>query len=198
MKFTVTFVGLIFKLKKLRTMKSIIFFFIFIFSLVFNLNAQDNIGNTEKVEVIREFKFLFRYQNYYIGGQPTLEALQWLKNQGVIKIINLRSEKENSEYSEYAYDEKTYTQKLGFEYYSIPVDGSKDYFPEKLEAFASLMNNNEKILIHCLSAVRATNFFMAYLVKNKGYSINEAVEIGRNINFVFPLEKLLGTEVRME
>jgi protein tyrosine phosphatase (PTP) superfamily phosphohydrolase (DUF442 family) len=179
-------------------MKSIIFFFIFSFSLVFYLNAQDNPGNSEKVEVIKDFKFLFRYQNFYISGQPTLEALQWLKSQGVIKIISLRSEKENIEYSEYAYDEKTCAQKIGFEYYSIPVDGSKDYSPEKLEAFVSLINNDEKILIHCLSAVRATNFFMAYLIKNKGYTINEAVKIGRNLNFLFPLEKLLGTEVRME
>jgi protein tyrosine phosphatase (PTP) superfamily phosphohydrolase (DUF442 family) len=179
-------------------MKSVIYFFIFSFSLVFNLKAQNNIGNTEKVEVIRDFKFLFRYQNFYISGQPTLEALQWLKSQGVIKIINLRSEKENMEYSEYAYNEETYAQKLGIAYYSIPVDISKDYSPQKLEDFLSLMNNDEKILIHCLSAVRATNFFMAYLIKNKGYSINEAVKIGRSMNFQLPLEKLLGTEVSME
>jgi protein tyrosine phosphatase (PTP) superfamily phosphohydrolase (DUF442 family) len=178
-------------------MKSIILFFIFGFSSVLNLLAQDKIENTDNVEVIKDYKNLFRYQNYYISGQPTLEALQWLKSQGVTKVINLRSEKENSEYSEYAYDEKTFTQKLGFEYYSIPVDGSKDYTPAKLEAFLSLINNNEKILIHCLSAVRATNFFMAYLIKNKGYTVDEAVKIGRSINFQFPLEKLLGTEISM-
>lgn len=179
-------------------MKSIIFFFMFSFSVVFNLNGQENIGNTERVEVIKDFSSLFRYQNYYISGQPTLEALQWLKSQGVIKIINLRSEKENTEYSANAYNEKTNAQKLGFEYYSIPVDGSKDYSPEKLEAFQSIINKDEKILIHCLSAVRATNFFMAYLIKNKGYTINEAVNIGRSINFQLPLEKLLSTEVSME
>ncbi len=179
-------------------MKSIILFFIFSFSSALNLIAQDKIENTDNVVVIKEFKNLFHYQNYYISGQPTLEALQWLKSQGVTKVINLRSEKENSEYSEYAYDEKTFTQKLGFEYYSIPVDGTKDYNPEKLEAFLSLINNNEIILIHCLTAVRATNFFMACLVKNKGYAVNKAVKIGRSINFQFPLEKLLGTEISME
>ena len=127
-------------------MKSIIFSFIISFSLIFNLRAQENIGNTKNVEVIKEFKNLYRYQNFYIGGQPTLEELQWLKSQGVVKIINLRTEKENIEYSEYAYDEKVNAQKSGFEYYSIPVDGSKDYTPEKLEAFISLMKNNEIIL----------------------------------------------------
>ena len=177
-------------------MKSIIFFFIFSFSLA--LNGQDNIGNTGRVEVIKDFNYLFHYKNFYISGQPTLEALQWLKTQGVIKIINLRSEKENIEYSEYAYNEKNNAQKLGFEYYSIPVDGSKDYSPEKLEVFQSLIDKDEKILIHCLTANRATNFFMAYLIKNKGYTVNEAVKIGRSINFLLPLEKLLGKEVSME
>jgi len=170
-----------------------------IFCLVpsFKILAQDSTGSTENVEVIRNFKNLFRYQNFYISGQPALEELQWLKSQGVTKIINLRSEKEISEYSEYAYDEKDYAQKSGFEYYSIPVDGSKDYTPEKLEAFSGLLNNNEKILIHCLSAVRATNFFMAYLVKKKGFTVDKAVKTGKNMNFQFPLEKLLGTGISM-
>ena len=179
-------------------MKSIIFFFIFSYTLIFNLNAQELIGNGGNVEVIKDFINLYHYQNFYISGQPTLEALQWLKAQGVKKIINLRTEKENIEYAEIAYDEKSYCQKSGFEYYLIPVDGSKDYSPEKSESFSSLINNDEITLIHCSHAIRATNFFMAYLIKNKGYTINEAVKVGRSMNFVFPLEKLLGTEVSMD
>jgi protein tyrosine phosphatase (PTP) superfamily phosphohydrolase (DUF442 family) len=179
-------------------MKSIITFFIFSFFIVFNGNTQDNIDKTERVEVINDFKYLYRYQNFYLSGQPTLEALQWLKSQGVNKIINLRSENENIEYSEYAYNEKINAQRLGFKYYSIPVDGNKDYTPENLDVFISLINKNEIILIHCLTAGRATNFFMAYLIKNKGYTINEAVEIGRNLRFSLPLEMLLDTKVSME
>jgi protein tyrosine phosphatase (PTP) superfamily phosphohydrolase (DUF442 family) len=179
-------------------MKSIFLFFIYSFLSVLKLDAQGNSGDTENVEAIRDFKNLFRYQNYYLSAQPTLEALQWLKSQGVTKVINLRTEKENSDYSEYAYDEKACTQKLGFGYYSIPVDGSKDYTPEKLVAFLSVINNDEKILIHCLSGSRATNFFMAYLIRSKNYSVNKAAKIGRSINFQFPLEKLLGAEIKME
>ena len=179
-------------------MKSTVFSMIVGFSLIFNIYGQENIGNTKNVEVIRDFKNLYRYQNFYISGQPTLEELQWLKSQGVVKIINLRNEKENFEYSEYAYDEKAYAQKSGFEYYSIPVDASKDYSPEKLEALSSLIKNDQKILIHCHSAVRATNFFMAWLIRNKGYTVNDAVTIGKKMNFQLPLEKLLGTEVSME
>jgi len=57
-----------------------------------------------------------------------------------------------------AYNEKINAQKLGFEYYSLPVDGNNDYTPEKLDAFASPINKDDRILIHCLSAGRATPF----------------------------------------
>lgn len=179
-------------------MKSSIIFFIFSFLVVFNSNAQDNINKTSKVEVIKDFKNLYRYQNFFLSGQPTLEALQWFKSQGVTKIINLRSETENKGYSEYAYNEEINAQELGFEYHALPVDGTKDYTPEKLEVFLSLINKNEKTVIHCASAGRVTHFFMAYLIKNKGYSINEAVEIGKSLKFSLPLEKLLETEISME
>lgn len=53
-------------------------------------------------------------------------------------------------------------------------------------------------MIHCASAGRVTHFFMAYLIKNKGYSINEAVEIGKSLKFSLPLEKLLDTEISLE
>ena len=179
-------------------MKSSIIFFIFSFLVVFNLNAQDNIDKTDTVEVIKDFKNLYRYQNFYLSGQPTLEALRWFKSQGVTKIINLRSEKENKGYTEYAYNEKINVQELGSEYQAIPIDGTKDYTPEKLEIFLSLINKNEKILIHCASAGRVTHFFMAYLIKNKGYTVNEAVELGKSLKFSLPLEKLLDSEISME
>lgn len=179
-------------------MKSIIIFVISSFLLLINLDAQDKIENHDTIEVITDFNNLFRYQNIYLGGQPTLEALQWLKYQGVKKIINLRSDSENNEYSEYAYNEETYAQKLGFEYYSVPLDGAKDYSPEKLNDFLSLVIEDEKIFIHCLSGGRATNLFMAYLIKHKGYTISKAIDIGRSLRFSFPLEKLLDVKVSME
>jgi len=128
-------------------MKTSIIFFITSLFLVFNINAQNNIVKTDTVEVIKEFKNLYRYQNFYLSGQPTLEALKWLKSQKVTKIINLRSEKENKEYSEYAYNEKNIVEELGFEYQTLPIGGRKDYTPEKLEAFLKLINKCGKSYI---------------------------------------------------
>jgi len=179
-------------------MKSSTAFFVISLFLVFNLNAQDNQTKTDSVKVINDFKNLFSYQNFYLGGHQTIEELQWLKSQGVTKIINLRSEKENKDYSEFAYNEESNAKALGLEYYPLPVDGIKDYTPEKLDDLIKHINANEKVLIHCASGGRATDFFMAYLVKGKGYSINEAIEIGKQLKFTLPLEKLLDTKISME
>ncbi len=179
-------------------MKSIIPFAIFSFFITFNINTLDNTGKIDSVEVIKDFRNLYRYNDFYIAGQPTLEELQWLWSQGVNKIINLRTENENTEFTESAYNEEINAQKIGFEYHSLSVGGNNDYTPEKLDAFASLINKDDKILIHCLSAGRATTFFMAYLIKNKGYTINRAADIGRNLRFSFPLEMLLNTKISIE
>lgn len=179
-------------------MKPIISLIIFSFITTFNISARDKTAKTDSVEVIKEFRNLYHYQDFYIAGQPTLEELQWLRLQGVNKIINLRTEAENKEFSATAYDEKINAQKLGFEYYTLSVEGNNDYEKEKLDAFAGLINKNDKVVIHCLSAGRATTFFMAYLINSKGYPINEAIDIGKKLRFSFPLEMLLGAEVSME
>lgn len=154
--------------------------------------------NDKEVEKIEKFNYLYRYQNYYLGGQPTLEELQWLKAEGVTKIINLRTAKENNEYSATAFDEKSLAMEMGFEYVEIPVGGTKDHSPGKLKAVSNKINENEKILLHCRTAGRVTQFFMAYLVRHKGYSINEAVAIGKKMRFSFPLEQLLDIEIDMK
>lgn len=180
-------------------MKSFITLWILGLSLTIglNANAQGKIEKNDSVEVINTFKNLYRYQNFYIGGQPNLEALQWLKSQGVNKIINLCTEKEIVHFSENAYNEMDNAENLGFVYHNIPVDASKDYSPEKLDLFSNYLAGDEKVLIHCAGGWRATDFFMAYLIKNRGYTINEAVEIGKKLKYSLPLEKLLDVEISM-
>lgn len=179
-------------------MKSTVILFIISLFTLLNLNANYKLAENDTVEIIKDFKNLYRYKNFYLGGQPTYEALKWIKSQGVIKIINLRSEKEINDFLNYAFDEETVVKEMGFEYHVIPVAGLNDFTPEKLDEFVNFINTDEKILIHCAAAGRVTDFFMAYLIKKKGYTVNEAVKIGKSIKFVLPLEKLLNTEISME
>jgi protein tyrosine phosphatase (PTP) superfamily phosphohydrolase (DUF442 family) len=168
------------------------------FFLASGSQAQNKVIGTDSVEIINDFKGSFKYQNYYLSAQPSLEALRWYKSQGVNYIINLRTENENKDFSAYAFNEENIAKELGLEYHSLPIGGSKDYTPENLERFEKLIKGDEKLLIHCRSAGRATIFFMAYLIQHKGYSVNEAAKIGRQIKFSLPLEKLLDTELSLE
>jgi protein tyrosine phosphatase (PTP) superfamily phosphohydrolase (DUF442 family) len=176
---------------------SIIIFIFSLFSLI-SVNTQAGIKKADAVEKIKGFTNLYQYQNFYLGGQPSLEELRWLKAQGVNKIINLRSRRENNQFSENAYNEQAIVEELGIEYCSIPVNGSKDYSPAKLKAVSGQIKNDDRIFLHCAGAGRVTHFFMAYLIKSKGYTIDKAVEIGKQLTFSFPLEQLLDIKITME
>jgi protein tyrosine phosphatase (PTP) superfamily phosphohydrolase (DUF442 family) len=176
-------------------MKQTICTIFFVLTFALQSNAQ---VSADSIEVIDEFKTLYKYQNFYLAGQPSVEALEWLKLQGVNKIINLRSEKENKDFSKTAFNENNYAEKLGMEYFSIPVSDQKDYSPANLAKMDSIITENDVVLIHCAGAGRVTPFFMAYLVKSKNYSLDQAVELGKNLKFFFPLETLLDQNIKME
>ena len=166
--------------------------------IILSANASCQDMAEERVEVFSDFENLFRFQNFYLSGQPTLEALKWLKSEGVTRIINLRTGEENESYASEAYNEEANAKSMGYEYYSIPIGGSADYSPEKLKKISDKLSKDEKILIHCRSAGRVTNFFMAYLIQTRSYSVNEAVEVGKELKYSFPLEQILDANIVME
>ena len=179
-------------------MKSNIIFLIFNLLWLNNISAQDLKGKDEIVETIKVVNTIYHYDNIYLGGQPTLEELEGLRTKGISKIINLRTDEENRQFTGSAYNEMAEAEDLGFVYSSVPVAPATDYSPEKLDEFIAQVNDNEKIFIHCASGGRATYFLMAYLVKKRGYSIDEAIDIGKQMRFDFPLERLLNVKISMK
>jgi protein tyrosine phosphatase (PTP) superfamily phosphohydrolase (DUF442 family) len=175
-------------------MKPIIISLFFLFSIN---SVFSQITPADSVQTIDGFKNLYHYQNFYIAGQPSYEELQWLKDKGVGSIINLRSAKENQDFTASSFNEESVAKQMGFNYYSVPVDGIKEHTPLKLQELSGYLSD-KPVLIHCASGVRATNFFMAYLIKNKNYSIDQAISIGKKLNFSFPLENLLDMKITME
>ena len=143
-------------------------------------------------------KDLFKSTHFYFGGQPTLETLQWLKSEGVTTVINIRSEKENKEFTESSFNEESVVKELGMSYVSIPLGDKETYRPETVDKFADALTANQgKALIHCLSAGRATYLWMAYLVRHRGYSLDEAAAVGRRMKYSTQLEDLLGVKISL-
>ena len=183
-------------------------FTLLILFVLFNLlSAQSAISKTkpsdktftlDSVQVIEEFKNFYQSGDYYFGGQPTLEAINWLKSEGVKLFINLRADKENEKFTNTAFNEENLLKEYGINYISIPVSYPDSYTPETLEKFAEVLNNYQgKVFIHCAGGGRVKSFFMAYLIESKGYSLNEAKDFGKQMKYLFPLENLLDKEINM-
>ncbi len=161
------------------------------------VNSQTE-NHSDSVEVIKDWEDLYHMGRFYISGQPELDELAWMKEQGVTTIINLRSHKENKEFAGDSFDEKEEINKLGLTYFSIPIQGREGYTPENLDDMINAIGNDQKVLIHCASGGRATQLFMAYLVKAEGYSIDEAVQAGKQMLYYIPLESLLDTRIFLD
>ena len=166
-------------------------------TLCISLYGQDE-ESRDQVETIEEFYDLYRYQHYYIAGQPSLDEFKWLQSQGVTKVINLRTESENEDFTSSSFNESSIVAELGMEYYSIPVSGRSGYSPENLTTMGELIGEDEIVLIHCGGAGRATSFLMGYLVRFKGYTLDDAIDIGQEMTYFISLENLLDVEITMQ
>jgi protein tyrosine phosphatase (PTP) superfamily phosphohydrolase (DUF442 family) len=116
----------------------------------------------------------------------------------VTKVINLRSESENEDFTASSFNESSIVEELGMEYFSIPVAGRSGYSPENLTAMGDLIGDDEIVLIHCGGAGRATSFLMGYLVRFRGYTLDEAVDVGQEMTYFISLENLLDVEITMQ
>lgn len=160
------------------------------------LNSTSSIAQTKeflKVEKVNNYENFYKSGNFYFAGQPNLETLQWLKQEGVSTIINLRSNDENKEFSKQAFSEEKVAKELGFNYVEIPMKGKEAFNPKTLKDFTEAIESaNGKILIHCKGAGRVTYVMMAYLIQTKGYTLEEAEKFGSQLTYFSALNALLG------
>jgi len=139
---------------------------------------------------------LARSGNVFISAQPTEKGLASLKSQGVTTVVNLRTDEEMS--GSVPFDEAGTVRDLGMTYVHLPAGGKQaPYTPATLEKFAAALDRADgNVLLHCRSAGRASHLWVAYLVKYKGLSMEDAIAQGRAINFgSTPLEGFLKGEV---
>jgi uncharacterized protein (TIGR01244 family) len=121
----------------------------------------------------------------FIGGQPTEKALRDLKAQGVTTVVNLRSPQEMQ--SAVKFDEEALVKQLGMRYVYIPMRGTAElpYSPAGLDKFAEAMKTADgKVLLHCTIAWRASHMWSAYLIRERGIPVDEALANARAINLM--------------
>jgi uncharacterized protein (TIGR01244 family) len=124
-------------------------------------------------------------EDMFVTGQPTERALRELRAQGVTTVVNLRTPEEMTR--NVNFDEPAVVAELGMRYVYLPVRGTTEYpySPATLAKFAESVNSaNGKVLLHCTVAWRASHLWAAYLIKERGISIDSALANARAINLM--------------
>ncbi len=133
----------------------------------------------------------------YIAGQPTEAALEAMDAEGVSTVINLRTADEMSNLEPVSFDEAGKVSALGMDYVLIEQGPEETLTPAALDAFAAAMAEADgKVLVHCGSGVRASHMWAAYLVREKGLSMEDALAQAEamNLRSEAPVRSLLGME----
>jgi protein tyrosine/serine phosphatase len=117
-------------------------------------------------------------EGLYRGGQPDKKGFEFLKQQGVKTIINLRLEN----------DEESIVKQLGMNYVQIPVDNpglfDSHISEEAVAKYFEVVNNpaNYPIFFHCRRGADRTGAMAAfYRVANQGWEPKKAYDEARKI-----------------
>ncbi len=144
---------------------------------------------------------LFRDGRVYIGGQPSQAALAALRELGVTAVVNLRTPPEMDDRQRVPYDEAAAVAELGMEYIAIPLGGAEHpYNPEAVDRLAkALADHSGPVLVHCTVGWRASYLWVAYLIREQGFALPDALARGEAIAITpEPLEGLLGRTLTVQ
>lgn len=117
---------------------------------------------------------VFAKNGLYIGGQPSRDDLVTLKNQGVRRVINLRTTEEDQGIFD---QEKQWAKDLGLEFVHLSVSG-EDISSEKSRKLAALLDQSTFTLLHCASGNRVGALMAINHYQKGGVSIDEALAYG--------------------
>ncbi len=149
-------------------------------------------AQTLPVQKVEGLKDVFQHGKVLVAGQPSLEMLRTFKSQGVGLVVNLRDEKEVKDHATTGFQMEATVKELGMAYLWLPLGDKASYTPAVVEKLGQAMKGQTgKVLIHCASGGRATVLYMAHLVR-AGMPVEEALALGKQMKFTFPLEDLLG------
>ena len=147
------------------------------------------------IDAVDGVRPLFRDGRVYIAGQPSREALAQLHGLGVTAVVNLRTPAEMEDRQRVPYDEAAAVAELGMEYVRIPLGGDEHpYAPPAVDRLAKVLAEHRgPVLLHCTFGWRASYLWVAYLIREQGFALPDALARGEAIAISpDPLEGLLG------
>lgn len=153
------------------------------FLLTFSCSHSGHHGEVEQETGIQIAKGLkgSRYGNIYFSGQPNKTAIQDLKNQGFVAVINLREKREGKYHEAWEAD---LFKKEGINYYNVPFsmkDEMSDEYIKKVTSKIHLHRRDGNILVHCKSGNKVSIWVGAHFHKDHEYSKEDARAMARKM-----------------
>ena len=110
------------------------------------------------------------------GGQPTAEHLGKLRRAGFKAVLDLRPAEEPR-----GYDEPAAARRAGLSYRRLPI-GHEGVPDSTFDAFRALMadSRSQPVLVHCASGNRVGPVLIAWLVLDRGWDWDRAVEMAKS------------------
>jgi len=161
-------------------------------------NINYNFPNSpEEIVVLDSAINLYQAGDFYISGQPDRVVLKKLANQNMGLVINIRTPEEMDGLKKDGFDEAAFLDSLNIPYINIPIGGKAGFTSKAIQEIDSVIKKypQARIMIHCRSAARATNAWMAWLINYEDIPVNDAIDMGRKMQFSFILEDLLGYDL---
>ncbi len=138
---------------------------------------------------------LHRDGRFIVSEQPDEATLRALADEGVGTVISCRSVEEMEGLD---FDQAALLTELGLSYVHVPMGRDHGYEPAQVAALTEAVRATEgPVYIHCASGGRARYAVMGYLVREQGYSVDQAMAAAKRLGAREPiLDQLLGEPVR--
>ena len=153
-------------------------------------------ASKEEIKLLDSASYLYKAGDFFISGQPNDSIITALKNQDLKLIINIRTPEEMDIIKENGFDEEAFSDSLNIPYVNIPIGGDAGFTKEAIKDINDAIQLHDGMLmIHCRTAGRATNAWMAWLINYYDVPVDEAINLGKQMRFRLYLEDLLGYEL---
>jgi uncharacterized protein (TIGR01244 family) len=109
---------------------------------------------------------------FAIAGQPTLDDLQQLLEDGYRSVVNLRSPFETG----FLADEQHQTASLGLDYAHLPIQLTTLNLEQAIPIIQQLSQLSRPMLIHCDNGIRASIIVLIQIAIEQGMEVEDAFQ----------------------
>jgi tyrosine-protein phosphatase SIW14 len=143
--------------------------FVYPFLFLFFASVQFTYAASRHFPEIKISNFGQINEQYYRGGQPYASDCAALKKLGIKTVIDLQKDG--------PFQESSWVQNAGMQYFNIPLSGSHPATAEQMEYFLKLVNDplNFPVYVHCAAGRHRTGAMTAvYRITHDSWTADRA------------------------